>query len=375
MDDFFSRFVLSNSPAYRFGRHFLFWFVCWAFMGFIYGFLYLGTFRYSSLSLSYMEALLFLPQHMVLSYGIMYLILPRYIIKNRYWEGLAGIAVLILIAALMSPLTQTFLILPLRKAFDAPVNPKNVFHSFMGGLRGSMTVAGFAVAIKLVKYWYFKKVENEILEKEKLKAELQILRAQLQPHFIFNTLNSIYSLSLKKSEQTPEAILKLSELMRYMFAECNGVTISLKKEIESLHNYIELGKTRFRERLDISVNISGDFENKKIAPLLFLPFLENSFKYGTVELLDHAWISLDLAVRDTQLKFKLVNGKSPMHGDTDLISNGVGLTNVKKRLTMLYPNAHELRINEDADTFIVLLTLQLEKINLPDEEIKLPVGG
>jgi LytS/YehU family sensor histidine kinase len=160
-----------------------------------------------------------------------------------------------------------------------------------------------------------------------------------------------------------------------MFAECNGVTISLKKEIESLHNYIELGKTRFRERLDISLNISGDFENKKIAPLLFLPFLENSFKYGTVELLEHAWISLDLAVRDTQLKFKLVNGKSPMHGDTDLISNGVGLTNVKKRLNMLYPNAHELRINEDADTFIVLLTLQLEKIKLPDEEIKLPVGG
>jgi hypothetical protein len=374
MDDFFSRFVLSEKPSYRFGRHFLFWLVCWAFMGFIYGFLYIATIRYSNLALSFIESLLFLPQHMVLSYGIIYLILPRYILQNRYWAGLAGIIGFILIAALMSPLTQVLFIMPLREAMNAPFKPASLFHSFMGGLRGSMTVAGFAVAIKLVKIWYFKKVENEILENEKLKAELQILRAQVQPHFIFNTLNSIYSLALKKSAQTPEAILKLSELMRYMFDDCKGTAIPLKKEIQSLHNYIELGKTRFRERLDIAVNISGDFENKKIAPLLFLPFLENSFKYGTVELLDHAWINLGLTVKENTLKFKLVNGKSPIHGDPRLISTGVGLTNVKKRLIMLYPKAHELRITEDAETFVVHLSIQLEKIKIPDEEIKLSAG-
>lgn len=374
MDDFFSRFVLSNKATYRFGRHFLFWFVCWAFMGFIYGFLYIATFRYSNLTLSYIESLLFLPQHIVLSYGIIYFVLPNYILKGRYWAGLAGCIAFILIAAGLSPVTQTLFINPLRDAMQAPFKPTSLFHSFMGGLRGSMTVAGFAVAIKLIKYWYFKKVENERLENEKLKAELHLLRGQLQPHFIFNTLNSIYSLSLKKSDQAPEAILKLSELMRYMFAECNSVTIPLKTEIQSLYNYIELGKTRYRDRLDVAVNISGDFENKSIAPLLFLPFVENSFKYGTVDLLDHAWISLEMTVKEKSLKFKLINGKSPQYRDTNLTSTGVGLANVKKRLDMLYPSAHDLRISEDADSYVVQLSLQLEKIKSPYEDSKVFVG-
>jgi LytS/YehU family sensor histidine kinase len=241
----------------------------------------------------------------------------------------------------------------------------------MGGLRGSMTVAGFAVAIKLVKHWYFKKVENEILEKEKLKAELQILKGQLHPHFIFNTLNSIYALSIKKSDQASETILKLSDLMRYMFAECDGPTISLTKEIGILNNYIALAKIRFRDRLDMTINISGNFENKKVAPLLFLPFLENSFKYGTHEVLNNAWISLDLHLKGDQLRFKLMNGKC--NDQENIISSGTGLSNVKRRLEMLYPSAHQLRISEDADTFIIQLVLQLDKIKLSeiDEEVEL----
>jgi sensor histidine kinase YesM len=373
MDDFFSRFVLSNRLSYRVSRHVLFWIVCWAFMGFIYSFLYMTTAPHVYFRLSYTESLFYLPQHMVLSYGIIYFFLPKYILRNRYWLGLAGTVMLILLAAMLSPVIQYVFVAPFRVWLSVPLKEITSFHSFMAGLRGSTTVAGFAVAIKLVKHWYFKKVENEILEKEKLKAELQLLKGHLHPHFIFNTLNSIYSLSLKKSHQASEAILKLAELMRYVFAECNDSTIQLSKEVQNLYNYIELGRARFRERLDIAVNISGDFENQRIPPLLFLPFLENSFKYGTHEMLDSAWITLDLTVRENELKFKLVNGKSPEY-DSHCVSSGTGLHNVKKRLKMLYPDAHTLRITEDADTFIVQLNLQLEKIKLPlaDEENKLP---
>jgi sensor histidine kinase YesM len=375
MDDFFSRFVLSDQLPYRVGRHVLFWVVCWLFMGFIYGFYYIEQNK-RDFSISYTESFLFLPQHMLLSYGIIYFVLPRYIFKSKYWKGLAAVFSLIILAAILSPVILNLVIAPVREAYSLPVRKITIFHSFMGGLRGSMTIAGFAVAIKLVKYWYFKKAENEILEKEKLKAELALLRGQLQPHFIFNTLNSIYSLSIKKSEHTSEAILKLSELMRYMVSDCNGSTIPLAKEVQSLRNFIELGKTRFRERIDITTNIAGNFENKKIAPLIFLPFLENSFKYGTNEMLEHAWISLDLTVKGNSLKFKLINGKSPQTGDVKRVSSGIGLQNVKKRLDMLYPSAYELRINETEDTFMVQLSLQLEKIKLADtdEENKLPVS-
>lgn len=367
MDTFFSNFALSEDRRYRFGRHFLFWFLCWVFMGFIYGFFHIGENRLHYLSLSYLEALLYLPQHILLSYGIIYFILPHYIFKGKYWPGIAGILVLIVLVALLSPVILNFIINPIRIALKSPVSPaKTIFYSLMAGLRGSMTVAGFAVAIKLVKLWYLKKVDNERLEKAKLRAELEALKGQLHPHFMFNTLNSIYSLALKKSDYTAESILKLSQLMRYILTECNSVTtIELEKEVQVLHNYIELEKNRFGNRLDLTINIQGDIQNNKIPPLLLMPFLENSFKHGANEMIEQAWISMDLDVDGSLLKFKLINGK-PDENHNAKDSSHVGLLNVQRRLELLYPNAHELRFTEDSDTFVVMLMIQLDKIKLPD---------
>jgi Histidine kinase len=368
MDSFFSRLALSDHQRYRLGRHFLFWFLCWAFMGFIYGFLYTGENRIQYFALSYLEALLYLPQHMLLSYGIIYFILPQYIFKGRYWPGIGGVLVLILMVSFLSPLILTFVINPIRLVLNSPagVGPsRTIFYSLMAGLRGSMTVAGFAVAIKLVKLWYLKKVDNERLEKATLRAELETLKGQLHPHFLFNTLNSIYSLALKKSDYTPEAILKLSQLMRYILTECNNTTIELPKEVQVLHHYIDLEKNRFGNRLDISLNIQGDIYNNRIPPLLLMPFLENSFKHGANEMTEQAWISMDLDVDGHLLKFKLINGK-PRENVTGKDSSQIGLFNVQRRLALLYPNAHELRITNDDDTFVVVLTIHLDKVKLPD---------
>ncbi|MBA4144350.1 MAG: hypothetical protein C0523_01205 [Cytophaga sp.] len=360
MDDFFSKLVLSNEHSHRWTRHLLFWLACWLFQGFLYGFIYNFENQVHLFTLSFAESFIFLPQHMLLSYGIIYFVLPRFFFQGRYWWGVAGVLMLILIAALCSPLLNYYVIIPMRKWMDFPYNTKSVFFSFLGGLRGGMTVAGFAVAIKLLKYWYFKNTENERLEKEKLKAELELLKGQLHPHFMFNALNSIYSLALNNSDHTAEAIIKLSQLMRYMVTESSQSVIPLAEEVKIVKTYMFMEKNRFAERLDMTLNIQGDLDNKKIAPLLLLPFIENSFKHGTSQMHEQAWMSMDLEVKEDLLKLKLVNGKPEKA--TGHLPSGIGLQNVKKRLAMLYPGGHDLRITEDDSAFVVSLIVQLNKI-------------
>jgi sensor histidine kinase YesM len=364
MDRFVGNLVISNNWPYRVGRHAIFWLVWWAFQGFIYGFYYYEGKAQEIFYVSYVESLFFTPQHMFLSYAIMYYALPNFMFKGKFWKGFFLVLLFILMAAAFTPFIAFYLIEPFRESVHYLQKPHKSFFSLLGGLRGGLTVSGFAVAIKLLKLWYLKKKENDILEKEKLKAELEVLKGQIHPHFMFNTLNSIYLLALKKSDATPEAILKLSQLMRYILTECNKPVVSLLKEIEILQHYIELEKSRFGDRLDITMNIDGDMQPHQIVPLLLLPFVENSFKHGANEMVEQAWMSLDLRVTGNTLKFKLINGRALDVNNPNSIH--IGLQNVSKRLALLYPNAHELRITEDDDTFIVSLTVALDAINLLD---------
>ena len=367
MDGFFSRLALSEERRYRMGRHFAFWIAWWLFFGFIYGVPASNGGKQSNLILlAYVDALLYLPQHIFLSYGLLYLILPKLLLRGRWWTGLLSVFVIIVLTAMMSQLVAVYAVLPIRKLMDIPYLPNTKFYaSLMAGLRGSMTVAGFAVAIKLIKLWYLKKIDNERLEKATLRAELELLKGQLHPHFMFNTLNTIYSFALNGSERTPQAILELSQLMRYMLTECARPLVDLGREIQILKDYIQLERERFGARLDISVSCSGDIEGKQIPPLLLMPFVENSFKHGAGQMIDQAWISLDLIVKDDVLKLKLINGRSDEEITRER-SPGVGLLNVRRRLGLLYPDAHDLRINQDGDTFVVSLTLHLSKINIPE---------
>lgn len=363
MDDFFSRLVLSEDRAARIGRHALFWVMAWIFQGLIYGFLYPDITAAMTYFVSFSEAAIYLPMHMAMAYSINYFVLPQMVFKGRYWTAFGTILILIVLTALLAPLTLRFVINPFRDIVGYPIKPWSVFYGFMGGLRGALTVSGFFVAIKLTKHWYLKKIENERLEKEKLRAELELLKGQLHPHFMFNTLNSIYSMALRNSSQTAEAIHKLSNLMRYMMAECNQPAIALEQEIHIIKTYIELEKARMGDRLDHSLNIQGDLGGRTIAPLLLLPFVENSFKHGAHTTDERAWVSLDISLKnDNQFVFKLINGK---YAGPKPPGNGIGLSNVKKRLSLLYPKSHELRISEDDETFVVTLTLMLDEITAP----------
>ena len=198
------------------------------------------------------------------------------------------------------------------------------------------------------------------IEREKMESELHALKAQINPHFFFNTLNSVYSLSLDKSEKAPEIILRLSDLMRYILYETKEDYVSMESQLEFLKNYIYLQKMRNDEYLNIELEIKGGLTQIKIAPLLFIPFVENAFKHVVKEKNKIAFIHIafDLTRQD-KLIFIAVNSKDDSPAKDKPVKEGIGLENVKKRLNLLYPEKHELKISDSGKIFNVELTLQI----------------
>ncbi|HEX8532046.1 MAG TPA: histidine kinase [Cytophagales bacterium] len=358
VSDFYSNFIFSDRPRYRIARHVSFWLATTVFFGLIYG----NKVVRPGLWVSFVEALMYLPTHMLTAYFLMYWVLPRYLLRGKYVHAVAAVAGITGVVAFLSYLISSYITIPYRFGLGLPLPYNTLFAGLMSGLRGANTVAGFAAAIKLTKYWYQKNQLAQQLEREKLSAELQLLKAQVHPHFLFNTLNNLYALTLLKSDHAPEVVLKLSALLRYMLYECNAPLVPLGREIRMMLDYVELEKLRYGDRLDLALNVQGDPGGKAVAPLLLLPFLENAFKHGASEQLDQAWIAVDLAVKGNLLKMKLINGipEAPEPGGPGGEAHGIGLQNVRKRLDLLYPGRHELKILREAETFVVTLSISLE---------------
>ena len=205
-------------------------------------------------------------------------------------------------------------------------------------------------SIFIVIHQFFVQVnESKQLEIDKIKNELNFLKAQFQPHFLFNTLNNIYSLTFNNSQLAGKSILQLSGLLRYVLYESDSEKVDLQKEINHLKEYIELEKIRFASRMELSFNISGDTTDKKIIPILLIPFLENAFKHASNKLDEKIWITIDLIIKESNLSFTVENSVFP-EGKTQVQHSysGIGLENVKRRLSLLYKNHtlnHELREN------------------------------
>ncbi|MBN1986338.1 MAG: histidine kinase [Prolixibacteraceae bacterium] len=205
---------------------------------------------------------------------------------------------------------------------------------------------------------YFKLQE---IEKERSETELKALRSQINPHFLFNSLNSIYSLSRKNSPAVPDKIVQLSDLMRHIIYESDSDFIPLEKEIEMVQNYIELQNLRTLASEKINLEINGNVQHKKIAPMVFLPFVENSFKHGLKSGAENAFVHIRITVDDNVIVFVVENAKGAEPSFTDSKYQGIGIQNVKKRLELLYPGLHKLSIIENEKTFKVFLQIQLNK--------------
>ncbi|RFZ81333.1 histidine kinase [Mucilaginibacter terrenus] len=212
-----------------------------------------------------------------------------------------------------------------------------------------------STVLKFTIDWFLNERVQRDLENQRLSAELSFLKSQINPHFLFNSLNSIYSLAYQKSDTTPEAILKLSEIMRYMLYECNDNKVDLAKELQYLQNYIDLQKIRFGNKAFINYEVNGEVTNQQIVPLLLISFIENAFKHGVAN--DPASpITLRINLTDGHLYFFVQNKKHSHNRDA---SGGIGLINVRRRLDLLYPSKYNLEIRDEDDTYTCQLSLVL----------------
>jgi len=214
-----------------------------------------------------------------------------------------------------------------------------------------------STCVKLVAEWYKSEKERRLAASQKVTSELSFLKAQLNPHFLFNTLNSIYSLANKKSEDTTVAIVTLSELMRYMIYEANENLISLEKEIEYIKNYISLQLLRLKDTSGVKLNVYGNL-NYKIEPLLLISFIENAFKYGT-DYKGRTAITIKIETTNDELNLEVYNLSSLQNSLNK--DSGIGLENIKNRLNLLYPNSHTLEIIDTKKSFQVNLKINLKR--------------
>ncbi|HOY12087.1 MAG TPA: histidine kinase [Saprospiraceae bacterium] len=203
------------------------------------------------------------------------------------------------------------------------------------------------------------KVKQE-LKSENLQSELKFLKSQINPHFLFNTLNSLYALTLKKSDLAPEIVLRLSEMMRYMLYECNEKQVPLEKEVNYMINYLELEKLRHGNKFHVEVHVGGEIKNQKIAPLMFIPFIENCFKHGLNHQISEGFVKINLTGHPENVDIIIENSKAPiLPSRGEKKSGGIGLVNVKRRLELLYPNQYSLDIMDHPNSYTVNLKINL----------------
>ena len=220
-----------------------------------------------------------------------------------------------------------------------------------------------STSIKITGKWYSNEKERKEMENQKLTAELSFLKSQINPHFFFNTLNSIYSLAIQKSTKTPEAIVKLSELMRYIIYEADKNLVPLKKELEYIRNYVELQKLRLMSNVKVTYAIEGIYNDIMIEPLLFLPFIENAFKYG-IDSTKECEIKIKFTINGENLNFTVENPLVHQIKKQPSDSSGIGMANTKKRLQLLYGEKHSLKVSQTGEYFIVELVLKLRENEL-----------
>ncbi|WP_199117189.1 sensor histidine kinase [Pedobacter sp. ASV28] len=294
----------------------------------------------------------------VSTFYINYVLLIPELIKKRkkYWIYVFSFIFLIIVVAAI-------------KTAIAVLNPEETLVYRSNGKRETMSLyiyvincvfsAGFFLVSSCIIHftvdWFSNERIQRNLESEKKDMELQFLKSQLNPHFLFNSLNNIYSLAYQKSDKTADAILKLSEIMRYMIYESNDSWVSLDKEVEYVQSYVELQKLRFKDGAAVEISINGEIDGQKIVPLILISFVENAFKHGVAN--DHNDpIRINIIANQKILHFSVSNKKSTNNKDA---IGGVGLNNVERRLQLLYPDRYKLNIVNSATHYTTELMLDL----------------
>ena len=300
-----------------------------------------------------------LPIDMAATYLTVYVLYPIFLFKKRYVAFTASFLLSAFLFILLQRLTVYYITYPL---FYPDLIPKyhfwevNWFYNFTN----IYLVVGIVSVIKLLKISFEQQKNARELDKEKIEAELKFLKAQVHPHFLFNTLNNLYALTLDRSEKAPEVVLKLSDLLNYMLYECNEPYMLVTKEIQLLENYLALERIRYGDHLNLEFQVIGETTGKKLAPMLLLPFVENAFKHGVSKVRKNARVSIRLEINGDRLTFSVINTRQvlPME-DLTGYTEGIGLKNVKRRLELLYPGEHKITVGSGENEFSVNLEVNL----------------
>jgi hypothetical protein len=285
-----------------------------------------------------------------------YFLIPRLLFTRKYgWYTLSLIALLVICPMVFQSLEYLY------GLWAAPERTKAMkffsIPSYIVEIIICIYAIGLATGVKFAKDTLINQHLQKEREKHYLETELKFLRAQIQPHFFFNTLNNIYSLTLKKSDQAPDIILKLSDLMSYMLYESTAPLVPLAKEIDYLRNYLDVEQLRFGHRLTIDFSITGITTGVQIPPMILILFLENSFKHGVKHNISDILLTIRLKVDDGYLFFLVENPVSDEEKEPD--TKGIGLKNVRRRLDLLYGESYTLDIREENKVFIVSLKMPL----------------
>ena len=353
-------FIFSEKKSDRIKRHLLFWIFYWVCLTFLHwatpgwGIPFAALYSFSVI----------IPQ-VFFTYALISLVLPKYLLKNKYFFSFLWILFLWIVTAVANYVMLKYANPMLKRMImpgQFPIAPAanlgggNVLMALIVCCKGTLGAAACACSIRLVKHWHLKEKRSLELLKEKTEAQLQLLRAQVHPHFLFNTLNNIYSKAQNESPGSAKMIMELSHILRYVLDEGKRDMVPLENELQMLIDYINLERMRYDERLDFHISLPSNTEDVFIAPLLLLPFVENCFKHGTSRMLNNPWINLRVELYESSLMMKLMNGKKSFQ---DGGRAGTGIENVQKRLDLLYQDRYDLQINEDDEVFIVKLTLNL----------------
>ena len=308
----------------------------------------------------FIDTIIFLPAHMFFSYTQMYLAIPVFLLKKKYRKYFLYTCLFLSISVAYSQ----FAGINWMKMYKIPMTLERYFHYKQFLISCGRTsfalffTCGLAVAIKLFKEWFRQREHSLTVENEKVKLELESLRSQIHPHFLFNTLNNLYSLTLTSSGSASTVVAHLSELLRYMLYECKEPEVPVEKELQMLKKYIELEKLRYGSRLEIAFTLSGETKDLTIAPLLLLPFVENSFKHGVSDQIDQCWINIHVSVENTSFTLQVSNSRA---GTGQNSFGGLGMENVRKRLRLLYPSTHSLKTIEEDEVYVIKLDQELNR--------------
>lgn len=336
--------------------HVLFWIFIVAFFTFIFGI------RKGEGYLKITQVLIgTLPIDIGFTYFILYFLIPRYLLKRRYLHFFLLLFVSFSVVVVAEWTINFYIMYPW--VYEDWEKWKSSMHYLSGDAFSLYLSIGFVVflasTIKLVKNWFESQQAKADLEIQNRKSELALLRSQVNPHFLFNTLNNIDALIRIDPDKASDSVMKLSGIMRYFIYEANTDKVPLQKEIDYLESFIELQRLRYRNPGFISYQKTGIAEGILIAPMLFVPFVENAFKHGTRRDLAPG-ISIELAIRPERIKLEVWNYFEGNGNGNNHIGPGIGLANVEKRLQLIYPGKHKLEIDKQADRFFISLELETE---------------